>query len=121
MAGYWERLGSLADLPEGAMKPSKLDGQPVLMARMEGQVFVMANHCGHMRTLLHQGRLEGTTVTCPLHGSQYDVETGKVLREAQLKRPLRSADGKPLEKLKTEPRRTFDVRLEGDAIFARIR
>jgi len=121
LAGYWERLGFLADLPEGAMKPAKLEGQPVLMARVEGQVFVMAGHCGHMRTLLRQGTLEGKTVTCPLHGSQYDVETGKVLREAQLKRPLRSAAGQPLEKLTTEPRRTFDVRLEGDAIFARIR
>jgi len=83
---------------------------------------VMANNCGHMRTLLHQGTLDGKTVTCPLHGSQYDVETGKVLREAQLKRPLRSrVDGRPLQKLPTQPRRTFDVRLQGDAIFARIR
>ncbi|HVA25449.1 MAG TPA: histidine phosphatase family protein [Chloroflexota bacterium] len=121
LAGYWERVGSLAALPEGVMKPSKLEGQPVLLARVDGQVFVMANHCGHMRTLLHQGILAGKTVTCPLHGSQYDLESGKVLREAQLKRPLRSVDGQALEKLTTEPRRTFDVRLEGDAIFARIR
>jgi len=122
LEGYWERIGSLAELPEGVMKPATLESQSVLMARMDGQVFVMANNCGHMRTLLHQGSLEGKTVTCPLHGSQYDVETGKVLREAQLKRPLRSrADGQPLEKLPTHPRRTFDVRLEGDAIFARIR
>jgi len=122
LVGYWERIGYLTELPEGAMKPSKLEGQPVLMARVDGEVFVMANHCGHMRTLLHQGTLEGKTVTCALHGSQYDVETGKVLREAQLKRPLRSRlDGQPLEKLTTQPRRTFDVRLEGDAIFARVR
>jgi len=115
-------LGYLADLPEGTMKPAKLEGLPVLMARVEGQVHVMAGMCGHMRTLLHQGSLEGKTVTCPLHGSQYDVETGKVLREAQLKRPLRSQrDGQPLEKVSTEPRRTYDVRLEGEAIFARIR
>jgi broad specificity phosphatase PhoE/nitrite reductase/ring-hydroxylating ferredoxin subunit len=121
MAGYWERLGFLADIPEGGMVPATLEGQSVLVARGDGEVFVMANHCGHMRTLLHQGTLEGKTVTCPLHASQYDVETGKVLGEAQLKRPLRAADGRPLDKLKSEPRRTFDVRLEGDAIFARIR
>jgi broad specificity phosphatase PhoE len=121
LQGYWERLGFLEDLPEGTMKASKLEGQPVLMARVDGQVFVMTNHCGHMRTLLHQGALQGKTVTCPLHGSQYDVESGKVLREAQLRRPLRGQNGEPLEKVPTESRRTFDVRLEGDAIFARIR
>lgn len=121
LAGYWERIGSLADLAEGRMLPAKLEGQPILIARVDGQVYVMANNCGHMRTLLHEGSLEAKTVTCPLHGSQYDVETGKVLREAQLKRPLRSAAGQPLEKVPTEPRRTFDVRLEGDAIFVRIK
>lgn len=121
MAGYWERVGFLADVPEGAMKASKLEGQPVLLARVDGHVFVMADHCGHMRTLLHQGCLDGRVVTCPLHGAQFDVETGKVLREAQLKRPLRGAAGQPLEKLPAVPRRTYDVRLEGDAIFARIR
>jgi broad specificity phosphatase PhoE/nitrite reductase/ring-hydroxylating ferredoxin subunit len=122
LIGYWERIGYLAELPEGAMKPSKLEGLPVLLTKVDGRVFVMAGNCGHMRTLLHQGSLEGKTITCPLHGSQYDVETGKVLREACLKRPLRSSmDGKPLDKLPTEPRRTFDVRVDGDAIFARIR
>jgi len=121
LVGYWERIGTLADVPEGAMRPSKLEGLPVLIARVGDQVHVMANHCGHMRTLLHQGTLEGKTITCPLHGSQYDVETGKVIREAQLKRPLRSTAGEPLEKVPTEPRRTFDVRLEGGDIFARIR
>jgi len=122
MVGYWERIGCLTELEEGSMKPSTLEGMPVLLARVDGQVYVMANNCGHMRTLLHQGTLDGKTVTCPLHGSQYDVETGKVLREAQLKRPLRSrVDGRPLQKLPTQPRRTFDVRLQGDAIFARIR
>jgi len=122
MTGYWERIGCLSDVPAGTMKPAKVEGQAVLMANVDGQIHVMSGHCGHMRTLLHQGLLEGKTVTCPLHGSQYDVETGKVLREPQLKRPLRSSlDGQPLEKLPAAPRRTFDVRLEGDAVFARIR
>lgn len=122
MAGYWERVALLGEVPEGAMIAAKLEGQPVLVANVGGEVFVMAGHCGHMRTLLHQGRLDGKTVTCPLHGSQYDVETGKVLKQAQLRRPLRSClDGNPLDKLSTQPRRTYDVRLEGDAVLARIR
>jgi nitrite reductase/ring-hydroxylating ferredoxin subunit len=109
-------------VPEGSLRAAKLDGQPVVVANAGGELFVMAGHCGHMRTLLHQGKLEGKTLTCPLHGAQYDVETGKVLKEAQLKRPFRSClDGVPLDKLSTQPRHTFDVRLEDDAILARIR
>ena len=122
MEGYWERIGLVADVPPGSMKPAKVEGAPVLLANADGELFVMGGRCGHMSTLLHQGRIEGKTVTCPLHECQYDVETGKVLREAQVKGPLRSRlDGCRLEKLPTLPRRTYDVRLDGDAIFARIR
>lgn len=122
LTGYWERVGTLGDVPPGSMLASKLEGQSIVVVNVEEQIFVMDGHCGHMRALLHQGCLEGKTVTCPLHGSQYDVENGKVLREAQLPRPLRSRiDGRALEKLPTQVRRTYDVRLEGDAIFARIR
>jgi probable phosphoglycerate mutase len=121
LMGYWERLGSVSDIPEGGMMPAKVEGQPVLVARIGDEVHVMAGYCGHMRTLLHQGQLEGKLVTCPLHGAQFDLATGKVEREAQVKRPLRSGSGQALEKVPTEARRTYDVRLEGGAIFARIR
>ena len=120
--GYWERIATLADVPPASMKQASVEGAPVLIANVNGELQVMADHCGHMRMLLHQGRIDGATVTCPLHEAQYDVRTGKVIREAQPRQPLRSRlDGKPLEKLATLPRRTYDVRLEGDAVFARIR
>jgi len=122
LEGYWERVGSRSEVQPGQMKPATVEGQPVLMANVDGTIFVMTDHCGHMGSLLHQGRLEGKTVTCPLHESQFDVESGQVVREAQHARALRSRlDGRPLQKLKTEPRRTYDVRLQGDDVFARIR
>ncbi|MDE3076555.1 MAG: histidine phosphatase family protein [Chloroflexota bacterium] len=122
LVGYWERLANRADVPPGTLKHAKLEGTDVVIANVEGQFFVLSGRCGHMNTLLHQGKLEGKCLTCPLHGSQYDVETGKVLREAQLSAPLGSTlDGQELAKLPTLPRRTYDVRLEGDDIFARIR
>ena len=36
--------------------------------------------CPHRGGLLSQGKLEGSTVTCPLHGSQFNVCSGEVLR-----------------------------------------
>src|SRR5262245_25595157 len=36
--------------------------------------------CTHRGGPLSQGKLEGSTVTCPWHGSQFDVCTGAVLR-----------------------------------------
>ena len=36
--------------------------------------------CSHRGGLLSPGKLEGSTITCPLHGSQFNVCSGEVLR-----------------------------------------
>lgn len=36
--------------------------------------------CTHRGGPLAQGRLEGSTVTCPYHGAQFDVTTGALVR-----------------------------------------
>jgi nitrite reductase/ring-hydroxylating ferredoxin subunit len=36
--------------------------------------------CTHRQGPLSEGALDGTTVTCPLHGAQFNVWTGAVLR-----------------------------------------
>ena len=38
---------------------------------------------------LAKGKLDGTTVTCPCHGSQFDVTTGEVIR-GPAQQPVRS-------------------------------
>ena len=36
--------------------------------------------CPHRQGPLNEGKLQGSTVTCPWHGSQFNVCTGAVLR-----------------------------------------
>jgi nitrite reductase/ring-hydroxylating ferredoxin subunit len=36
--------------------------------------------CTHRQGPLSEGKLDGSTVTCPYHGAQFDVCTGAVLR-----------------------------------------
>jgi len=38
------------------------------------------NKCTHRQGPLSKGKVDGSTVTCPLHGSQFNVCTGEVLR-----------------------------------------
>jgi uncharacterized protein YbjT (DUF2867 family)/nitrite reductase/ring-hydroxylating ferredoxin subunit len=45
-----------------------------------GQFFATQSRCTHRSGPLNKGKLEGQTVTCPLHGAQFDVTTGEVLR-----------------------------------------
>ena len=51
----------------------------ILLCKISGKYHSVSNICSHARVLLSQGRLRGTTITCPLHGAQFDVTSGKCL------------------------------------------
>jgi len=63
-------------------------GAKVSLADADGHVFAFDNICTHQGCSLAGGELQGTTVTCPCHGSQFDVASGAVLRGPAL-RPVR--------------------------------
>jgi uncharacterized protein YbjT (DUF2867 family)/nitrite reductase/ring-hydroxylating ferredoxin subunit len=47
---------------------------------VNGQFFATQSRCTHRSGPLNKGKMEGETVTCPLHGAQFNVCTGEVLR-----------------------------------------
>ncbi|MBN2075369.1 MAG: Rieske 2Fe-2S domain-containing protein [Dehalococcoidales bacterium] len=68
------------DLSEGTMKAVTVEGQEVLLARTKDGFHAVGNICPHMKGRLSEGVLEGKIVTCPRHGSQFDVTNGEVIR-----------------------------------------
>ncbi len=53
---------------------------PVAVYQSQGQVTVIDDVCPHAGERLSSGLVEGCVVTCPRHGSQFDVQTGDRLR-----------------------------------------
>ena len=45
-----------------------------------GSFCATQSKCTHRQGPLSEGKLDGSTVTCPWHGAQFDVCTGAVLR-----------------------------------------
>ena len=76
-----------------------VSGNRIAIASVGGAFYAFGDTCRHQGCSLAEGDLEGTIVTCPCHGSQFDVTTGKVLRG-----PAR------------EPVRSYPVRLETGAL-----
>jgi nitrite reductase/ring-hydroxylating ferredoxin subunit/uncharacterized membrane protein len=74
------RVGRPQDFAEGQMKKVDADGMAVLVVRYGGQLRAISNTCAHAGGPLDEGELDGTRVTCPWHGSRYDIVTGHVLR-----------------------------------------
>lgn len=70
------RVARLADIPPGTMKGVKARGKEILVANVDGEAYAIGDRCTHMRARLHKGKLEGTIVECPWHGTRYDVTDG---------------------------------------------
>ena len=73
-------IGSATDVPDGEMRVYVVGGTKVNVANTGGNLYAFDDNCTHMGCSLARGELEGTTVTCACHGSQFDVTSGAVLR-----------------------------------------
>jgi nitrite reductase/ring-hydroxylating ferredoxin subunit len=83
------RIGNANDVADGEMRAFDVAGTKVSVVNASGHLYAFDDTCTHMGCSLADGELEGTTVTCPCHGSQFDVTSGAVLR-GPAQRPVRS-------------------------------
>jgi nitrite reductase/ring-hydroxylating ferredoxin subunit len=79
---FWLRLLAVLTLA-GAVPPLAwaAPNGTVVVAQgvVQGEIFAVSDTCTHRGGPLSEGELEGTTVTCPWHGAEFDVRTGGVL------------------------------------------
>ena len=68
------------ELADGTMTGLTVEGEKILLVNAGGTYYATSDVCAHLGGTLSKGTLEGYVVTCPRHGSQYDVRTGENLR-----------------------------------------
>jgi 3-phenylpropionate/trans-cinnamate dioxygenase ferredoxin component len=73
-------VGATDDVADGAIKMVTVERRDLLLARVGEKYYAADDRCPHMGGRLSQGRLEGTVVTCPRHGSRFDLADGHVVR-----------------------------------------
>ena len=74
------RTVKVDELPPGTIRELQIEGKAVALANVGGKFYAINNTCLHRGGPLGQGLLEGKIVTCPWHGWQYDVTSGKVVQ-----------------------------------------
>jgi 3-phenylpropionate/trans-cinnamate dioxygenase ferredoxin component len=74
------KVAAQDELEEGGLLAVEVDGEPICLAKVDGRVYAFTDNCTHISGPLNEGDLEGCVLTCPWHGAQFDVRTGKVLR-----------------------------------------
>ncbi len=68
-----------SELAEGQPKRVVYQDTPLLLARRGGRIHALADTCAHLGGPLSEGKLEGNCVTCPWHGSRFDLASGAVV------------------------------------------
>jgi 3-phenylpropionate/trans-cinnamate dioxygenase ferredoxin component len=104
------------ELSSGTMKKVIVEGREILLARVADNYYAVDDRCAHMKGDLSQGKLEGTVVTCPVHGSQFDVTNGQVVR--WLKGGVMSKLGGVLKPSKGLT--AYKVKVEGGKVLVEI-
>jgi nitrite reductase/ring-hydroxylating ferredoxin subunit/uncharacterized membrane protein len=87
------------ELQDEKLRAVDLGGVSVLLARLpSGEVCALANTCTHLGGPLAEGSRDGDTVSCPWHGSRFNLRTGAVVEGpavfAQPRLQARERDGK---------------------------
>ncbi|HMC81669.1 MAG TPA: non-heme iron oxygenase ferredoxin subunit [Candidatus Polarisedimenticolia bacterium] len=71
------KVATLSDLPPGTAKAVEVGGNSFALYNVGGTVYATTNTCPHRGGPLGEGELNESVITCPWHGFQYDVTTGK--------------------------------------------
>ncbi len=103
MTAEFLNVATRADLASGDMASFDVGGVQIALAKVDGDVYAFGDLCTHRQCSLADGDLDGTTVTCICHGSEFDVRTGQVLAP-------------PAE----EPVSSYNVRIIGDDVQVEI-
>jgi nitrite reductase/ring-hydroxylating ferredoxin subunit len=72
--------GTLADLPEGALRRVSHGDLDVLIAHTPAGIVAVDDRCPHMSAPLSIGTLEGCVVACPLHEGRFDLCSGEIVQ-----------------------------------------
>ena len=99
----FQRACSLSDLPDESALGVELAGVPVCVVRTGAEVFALRDVCSHEEVPLSEGEIYDHTVECWLHGSCFDLRTGK-------------PTGPPA----TKPVATYPVKIDGDDVLVAL-
>ncbi len=93
--------GKTSEIPPGKLIKVESNGKSILVANVDGNYYAMDDTCTHSGASLSEGQIEGSTLTCPWHGSTWDCKTGKLIAFATQIKDLAS----------------YKVVIESDSVF----
>jgi 3-phenylpropionate/trans-cinnamate dioxygenase ferredoxin component len=104
------KTARIADIPPGSVLRVEHGGDAILVANLDGSLYAISDTCTHRGGTLSQGTIKDGIVTCPRHGSRFDVRTGKNMLGPKVL----------LVRGKTDDVKSYPVKVEGDDILVGV-
>src|SRR5437867_3612040 len=79
LMGGFTKVAETKNLPPGKAMSVEVEGRRLALFNVDGTFYAIGGVCTHRGGPLSEGDLEGTVITCPLHGAQFDVTSGEVV------------------------------------------
>ncbi|NJN73201.1 MAG: Rieske (2Fe-2S) protein [Limnothrix sp. RL_2_0] len=71
------KVATTADVSSGKVFKTTANGQKVLVSKVNDQYCAIANKCPHLGLPMSKGKVENGVITCPFHGSKFELCSGK--------------------------------------------
>ena len=91
------------DVPDPGRAALEVDNHLIVMIHLDGKFYALDDACSHEGGPLGEGILEGYQLVCPIHGSRFDVRTGKALSTPAV-----------------HSISVYEVKVEGNNVFVKI-
>jgi 3-phenylpropionate/trans-cinnamate dioxygenase ferredoxin subunit len=98
------RVCSLAEVPDEGTLAVEIEDTPIAVVRVGDDVYALRDVCSHAEVALSEGEVYDHTIECWLHGSCFDLRTGK-----------------PTNPPATQPVSTYPVKIEGDDVYVSLK
>lgn len=102
MANFIE-VARADQIPPGSGAPVTVADKDIAVFNVNGTICAIDGTCPHAGGSLGMGKLNGTTVTCPVHGMKFDVTTGCFAGTSSFgvaSYPVKAVDGKIMVSLR---------------------
>ena len=100
--GEFVKVARKSEVPTDSGKLVQINGQDIALFKVNDKIYAIYNTCPHQGGPLAEGGLDGKMVTCPWHGWEFDVTSGKCSFNDTIRQP------------------TFQVKEDGDDIFLEV-
>jgi nitrite reductase/ring-hydroxylating ferredoxin subunit len=76
-----QKICNVNEFPSDGRYSMKIENNDIAIFKIDDNYYAINRKCTHMGGNLAKGKLDGKTVTCPLHGAKYDLESGDLIHQ----------------------------------------